>query len=74
MRKLRMLLLVSVLPTLLAGCLTTGTGVTSPCEAQNAGEEPAWRAVSWSSRDTLKTIEEVKANNARHAAWCDRKS
>lgn len=73
MRKLRMLLLASVLPIPLAGCLTTGTGVTSPCVAQNAGEEPAWRAVSWSSRDTLKTIEEVKANNARHVEWCEKR-
>ena len=70
MPKLQMLLLVSALLTPLAGCSTTGTAVTSPCLAQAAGLEPAWRAVSWSSRDTLKTIEEVKANNARHTAWC----
>ena len=70
MPKLRTLLLVSVLLTPLAGCSMTGTGVTSPCVAQAAGQAPAWRPVSWSSRDTLKTIEEVKANNARHVEWC----
>lgn len=64
------LLLASVLLTPLAGCKTTGTAVTSPCVAQAVGQEPSWRPISWSSKDTLKTIEEVKANNARHEAWC----
>lgn len=66
------LLLVSALLIPLAGCKTTGTAVTSPCVAQATGQEPAWRPISWSSRDTLKTIEEVKANNARHEAWCEK--
>ena len=70
MPKLLMLLLVSVLLTPLVGCSMTGTAVTSPCLAQAAGQEPAWRSISWSARDTLQTIEEVKANNARHGAWC----
>jgi len=72
MRKLPTLLLASVLLTPLAGCKTMGTGgiETSPCVAQAAGQEAAWRPISWSSKDTLKTIEEVKANNARHEAWC----
>lgn len=72
MRKLLTPLLASALLTPLAGCKTTGTGgiETSPCVAQAEGQEPAWRPISWSSKDTLKTIDEVKANNARHEAWC----
>lgn len=70
MPKLLTPLLASVLLIPLAGCKTTGTAVTSPCVAQAAGQEPAWRPISWSSKDTLKTIEEVKAHNARHEAWC----
>lgn len=70
MRRLLTPLLVSVLLIPLAGCKTTGTDVTSPCVSQTTGQDPAWRAISWSSKDTLKTIEEVKAHNARHEAWC----
>ena len=29
-----------------------------------------WKPISWSSKDTPQTITEVKANNARQAAWC----
>lgn len=56
----------------LASCKTTGIGGTenSPCVAE-AGKEPAWRAIGWSSKDTKETITEVKANNARRAAWCE---
>jgi len=70
--KVRTMLLTSALGTLLAGCATTGTGGidTSPCKAQVAGQEPAWRTLSWSRRDTLETVDQVKANNARRDAWC----
>jgi len=65
-------LLVAALLIPLAGCKTMGIGGTenSPCVAKEAGQQPAWRPISWSSKDTLKTVEEVKANNARHEAWC----
>ena len=70
--KLLTMLCVSVLTIPLASCATTGTGGidTSPCKAQVEGQEPAWRDLSWSTRDTKQTIEEVKANNARRDAWC----
>ena len=29
-----------------------------------------WKPISWSSKDTPQTIEEVKLNNARQKAWC----
>lgn len=66
----RIFVLCAISLTLLSACKTVNTAVTSPCVAQAAGQEAAWRAISWSSKDTLKTIEEVKANNARHEAWC----
>jgi hypothetical protein len=71
-QKLLTILFAIALAIPLASCATTGTGGidTSPCKAQVAGQEPAWRDLSWSRRDTKETIEEVKANNARHDAWC----
>lgn len=30
----------------------------------------AWTPVTWSKKDTDRTIEEVKQNNARQKAWC----
>lgn len=54
-------LLVVTLP--LGGCwITTGTAVTDACAF--------WRPISWSTKDTSVTIEEVKINNARQRAWC----
>lgn len=70
MLKPQTMLLASALLIPLAGCKTMGSGVTSPCLPQAVGQEAAWRPISWSSKDTLKTIEEIKANNARHEAWC----
>lgn len=62
MRKLLTLGFVSVLAIPLASCATTGTGVTSACTQ--------WRAISWSAKDTPLTIVDVKASNARRAAYC----
>ena len=62
LKKLTPLLAVALLIPL-AGCKTTGSGVTDVCET-------AWRPISWSQKDTARTIEEVKANNARRGAWC----
>ena len=64
MRKKLMLLLLSASVTLLAACQTTGTGVTDACRQ--------WRPISWSSKDTLPTIDGVKGNNARQKAWCSK--
>jgi len=48
---------------LVASCATTtGTGGTDVCAV--------WPAVSWSVKDTDKTIEDAKISNARRAAWC----
>lgn len=70
--RLLMMLCAGALTIPLASCATTPTGGidTSPCRAQVEGQEPAWRPLTWSSRDTSETVEEVKANNARHEAWC----
>ncbi|POR52381.1 hypothetical protein CYD53_10546 [Bosea psychrotolerans] len=54
--------MLAVSLTLLAGCQTTGSGVTEVCAV--------WKPVLWSSRDTPETIDGVKGNNARRAAWC----
>lgn len=59
----RTMMLVAVLSILTAGCATTGGGGTEAVCAQ-------WRGISWSSRDTPQTQDEVKANNARRKAWC----
>jgi hypothetical protein len=54
---------VCALTLLLAGCATTtGTGAISACSV--------WRPITWSVQDTDRTIEGVKANNARRAAFC----
>lgn len=63
LRPVLMTMLAVVLPILLAGCKTTGSAGTESVCAQ-------WRSVSWSSKDTLPTIDEVKGNNARRRAWC----
>lgn len=54
--------LAVVLPILLAGCQTMGSGATEVCSA--------WRSLTWSKQDTPETVDEVKGNNARRAAWC----
>jgi hypothetical protein len=49
---------------LLAGCgrtMATG-GTEAACSV--------WRPISWSGKDTDRTIEEVKLNNARRAGFC----
>lgn len=61
-RKLTMLP-ASVLLILLAGCQTMAGGGTDLVCSQ-------WRAVSWSTKDTAMTVDGVKGNNARRAAWC----
>lgn len=55
-----MLALASALS--LAACTKTMGTVETSCLV--------WQPVSWSLKDTPQTVEEVKANNARRAAWC----
>lgn len=51
---------------LLASCVqTTGTA-----EISGASACAVWPYVSWSSKDTDKTIEDAKLNNARRDGWC----
>ena len=60
----RGLLFLPAIALLLGGCATTTvTGVTSACSV--------WKAVSWSSKDTDRTIAEVKVSNARRKAFCE---
>jgi hypothetical protein len=57
--------LVIVLPFLLTGCGTmTGSAAT------NASACSVWQPISWSLRDTDRTITEVKVSNARREAFC----
>lgn len=64
MQRLRILLLLVVLPTLLVACQTTASGETEVCAV--------WRPVTWSQKDTPATIDGVKGNNARRGGWCGR--
>ncbi len=64
LRAVRTMLCVAALTMLTAGCATTGSsGQTEVCAV--------WRGIGWSEKDTPKTIEEVKGNNARRRAWCE---
>lgn len=56
------LTLVVVSGLLAASCSRTTGTVGTECLV--------WKPVSWSSKDTPQTIEEVKLNNARRMAWC----
>lgn len=57
--------LVIVLPFLLPGCGTmTGSAGT------NTAACSVWQPISWSLKDTDRTITEVKVNNARREAYC----
>ena len=63
MRTVPKMLLAAALLIPLAGCQTTGgAGIEATC-AQ-------WRGISWSRKDTLQTVDDVKANNARRKAFC----
>ena len=60
--RLLVLMLLFALIWLLAGCTTTTATVGTECSV--------WRPITWSTKDTPETLVEVKANNARRAAWC----
>jgi len=49
----------------LSGCATMTGSVGT-----NKAVCGVWRDVSWSKKDTDKTIEDVKINNARREGWC----
>ena len=60
----RKMLLMPVIGLLLGSCgQTTGiSGASSACLV--------WPYVSWSDKDTDKTIADAKLNNARRDGWC----
>ena len=62
MRQMLELLLVNAV-ILMAGCETATPTVGTECAV--------WLPITWSQQDTDETIREIKANNARRAAWCD---
>ena len=62
MRYLRMTTLSVALLTLNVACSQTASDATSACSV--------WRPISWSVKDTLETIDGVKGNNRRQAAFC----
>lgn len=62
---LRMLLVLTPMSSLLAGCVTLGSGtryVDTSCEA--------FRPITYSSRDTAETVYEVRAHNRAFDAIC----
>lgn len=61
-RTLSKLTLVLASGLLVASCSKTTGTVGTECLV--------WKPISWSSKDTPQTIEEVKLNNARQKAWC----
>jgi len=63
---LRRLVLPLFATAALAGCSTT-----TATDATDGGVAfcVAWKSISWSTRDTPQTIEEVKANNAARVGW-----
>jgi hypothetical protein len=57
------LLVIGALPILLAACGTIPTGgIDGVC--------PSWRTISWSSRDTVETRDQVVSNNAARVSVC----
>lgn len=58
------LTLAGVSALLVASCSMTTATVGSECLV--------WKPISWSAKDTPQTIEEVKLNNVRQKAWCQR--
>jgi hypothetical protein len=50
----------------LAGCGKTMATVATT----DAVCADAWRPISWSPKDTDRSILEIKQNNARWKAWC----
>lgn len=57
--------LVIVLPFLLTGC-----GTMMGSAGTNTAACSVWQPISWSQKDTDRTITEVKVNNARRSAFC----
>jgi len=53
-------------------CLTalTGCATTTATSVTNNAVCSVWREISWSKKDTDKTITEIKVNNARRGVWC----
>jgi len=61
----------STLVTLCLLALTGCANLTATRET-NISACTVWRPVSWSAKDTDQTIGEVKVNNARRGAYCER--
>lgn len=63
--------LVLVMALLLAGCLPTTTTRIAATESKIVtGVCKVWVPVTYSSRDTLETQLEVRANNAARDTYC----
>jgi hypothetical protein len=60
----RKMLLIPAIGLLLGSCAQTTaiSGASSACAV--------WPYVSWSDKDTDKTIADAKMNNARRDGWC----
>jgi len=62
MKSLRIPVVSLTAGILLSGCSMRNTAAIDACIV--------WQPVSWSQKDTPRTIEEVKINNARWEGWC----
>jgi hypothetical protein len=62
--RLRQMMTLCVVPFLLSACAATTGGVGKT-------ECAVFRPVSWSVKDTDRTVTEVRAHNARRKAWCE---
>lgn len=62
------LLLGMTLLLALTGCSSLmGTAET------NLSACSVWKDISWSSKDTAKTVTEIKVSNARREGYCEKK-
>lgn len=70
-KPLLLLLLLALLPLTLTGCAKrTQLAAINTSRVNTAAACRALKPVSWSKRDTLKTIDGVRENNARYAKVC----
>ena len=65
---------LAMFAAILTSCATTGSGETegalSPAAIARICD--SWPNVTWSTRDTLQTIADAKANNAARGGFCAR--
>ena len=71
-RPIRLLMLLVALP-ILAGCANRISSPAPRIEVSSARFCVLYKPVYWAQGDTEKTIEQVKENNAKWTALCQKK-